>query len=695
MRRLFLLATWLISSNLLGQQTEPDLQEFAENLFQIQDEDVSYEDLYESLLQYYTNRLNLNRASPEELSALYILSPLQISEFLHYRDMNGELLSVYELQAIPAFNLEIIRKLRPFVTVKENQIPPKSLLKRIWSEDNNYLLLRYSQRIEISKGYMDAAQDTTFRPNSGSIDTLVSYPNRYLGTPAKLYGRFRVSRRNEFSLGLTFEKDAGEDFSGDGLVPGFDYLSYHLQLENTWGFDKMIIGDFQMQSGQGLVFGAGFSPGKGAETITTVRRPTLGLRPYTSVLETGYFRGAGISKTVGNFSGTLLFSNLRQDGRILSDTTLSTFASYINSIQASGLHRTPSERAAKNEITEQNLGATVQYRPSRRISFGWTGLYTNFSEAIQRRPSAYNYFDFSGHTNFVQSLYGNYTWQNVTLFGELARSTGGGLARVAGLIITLSSEINFSFLTRSYDRNFHSFYASAFSEGSRTINEIGAYWGLEYQLTRKHRVNLYYDNFRFPWLRFKTESPSIGHEWLIRYTFQPSRNTTLFATLKNQTRGVSAEDQNLNVLIKQVRYNYNINISYKITNNLAIKTRIQGSKQIQGSEHSQGFAVTQDLQWKRSPLQFYTSLGLFETDNFDNAQYLYERDVLYAFSIPAYNGKGIRSYMMVRFDPLHAITLWVRYSRFYYPNAQNIGSGLEEIAGNTRSEIKIMARIRF
>ena len=72
-----------------------------------------------------------------------------------------------------------------------------------------------------------------------------------------------------------------------------DFWSAHLMLENQGKFRKLIVGDYQLQLGQGLLFGAGFGVGKGAETVNALQRVTLGIRPYTSVLEGGFLRGAG------------------------------------------------------------------------------------------------------------------------------------------------------------------------------------------------------------------------------------------------------------------------------------------------------------------------------------------------------------------------------------------------------------------
>ncbi|MEP0987796.1 helix-hairpin-helix domain-containing protein [Ekhidna sp.] len=690
----------LLLTNLLaiGQNEEIDLEVFAERLFQVQDEDIAYEDIYESLLLYYSSKLNLNSVEPEELASLYILNPAQLSNFFIYRDQFGEFLSINELQAVPELDLETIRLLLPFVTVEESLTDTRPLLQRVINEENNYFLLRYSRRLEEQKGYTPALPlDTTFirNENQDIVDTVTSPPARFAGSPNKIYGRFRTSHRNDFSLGFTFEKDNGEQFSFNNSNRGFDFYSYHLLLENKFGFRKIVLGDYQLQVGQGVVLGAGFNAGKGAETVNTTKRNSLGLRPYTSVLESGFFRGAGIAKEFGDFELTVFYSRLNQDGNIQTDTTFSDFDEFINSIQNSGFHRTPGELASKDQISEQSIGAVIQYQPHRRFTVGISGLNSQYSRPLQRKPNNYNQFEFNGDHNFVTSAYANYTWQNFTFFGEAARSKSGGIGAVGGLVTSLSRTVDMAMVFRNYDRDFHSFYGNAFSENSRNINEKGTYWGVSVTPNRRHKVNLYYDRFQFPWLKFRTEAPSVGHEWLIRYSHFPSRQVTLYAQARQQTRQVTVPNENLNILVDQIKHNYIFNVDYALKPWLKLKTKVQSSTQDEGGEFTKGFAIIQDVNFDWWKLKFNTRMALFETDDFDNAQYVYESDVLYAFSIPAYNGTGVRTYAMVRYDPVRNLSLWLRYASFSFRDRNSVGSGLNESVGSISSEIKAMLRFKF
>jgi len=714
-----ILSSWVAFS----QNESIDLEQFAERLFQVQDENIAYEDIYESLLLFYSDKLHLNKATPEELESLYLLSPGQIASFFDYRDQFGNLISIHELQSIPLFDLQTIRSMLPFVTVKERLVDNRPFLQRLIHEENNYFLLRYSRRLERQVGYSAPLPliNSLIKDEEGEVfDTVSTPPERYLGSPDKIYGRFRTSHKDDFSLGFTFEKDAGEAFSFDQNRVGFDFYSYHLLLENKLGFDKIMLGDFQLQSGQGIVFGAGFNAGKGAETVNSIKRSTIGIRPYTSVLESGFFRGMGLTKKMGDVELTSFYSNLNRDGNIEVDSlefalifngnqvntavpavnpNLVFEEEFANSIINTGLHRTNRELGRKYTINEQSYGGMVTYSPNRRLRLGVNALHTRFKIPIGKTPNNYNQFEFKGDRNTIASIFGNYTWQNFSFFGEAARSSSSGVGAVGGLVASLSSKIDFALMLRNYDKDFHSFYGNAFSEGSRNINEKGTYWGLAIKPSRKHKLNLYYDRFSFPWLRFRTEAPSVGNEWLVRYSHQPTKKINMYAQIRQQTRQLTLPSENLNILTDQVRFNYLFNVDYEITNRLKLKTRVQGSTQNQASEKTKGFAIIQDVNFTFWKVKFHTRMALFETDNFSNAQYVHENDVLYSFSIPAYAGSGIRNYIMARYDPFKNLSFWVRYARTTFPSPDaaraTIGSSLEASQGDTSSEIKMMVRARF
>jgi hypothetical protein len=87
-------------------------------------------------------------------------------------------------------------------------------------------------------------------------------------------------------------------------------------------------------------------------------------------------------------------------------------------------------------------------------------------------------------------------------------------------------------------------------------------------------------------------------------------------------------------------------------------------------------------------------MALFDAD-YNNRQYVYERDVLYAFSVPAYQGKGIRAYLLIQYNFNRTFSVWARITRTRFTDRDTISSGLETIEGNTKTYLKFQLRVRF
>ncbi len=698
---LLLLLGWAASAQQKRFQSEVDLDQFIQSLFAVQDEDINYEDAYESLYLLYTNPLDLNRANYEQLADLYILSQYQIRQFLDYRQRNGELLSIYELQAIEGFDLETIQKVLPFVVVGESTFAAdtRTLLQRILSEENNYLLIRQSRVLEEQRGFRPLGVGDTLR--SGLTQT------RYTGSPDKIYMRFRVSHLRDFSIGFTAEKDAGEPivWNPSRRQFGMDFWSAHAAVYNHGRLKALVLGDYLIQAGQGMLLAAGFTIGKGAETVATIRRSNTGIRPYTSVIENGFFRGTAATVHFGKVDVTPFISFARRSANVnfaaadtMSDVDIIGEA-FINSIIPTGFHRTEREINGKNAIREVTGGITATYRSSDgNLEAGGTAMMTHFSVPIRPVDRIYNRFEFNGSQNHNIGGFFSYNYRNFNFFGEAARSASGGIGALAGFVSSLSAKVDMSMLYRRYDRNFHSFYGRSFSEGTRPINEHGTYWGIKIKPTLRWTIAAYYDGFRFPWLRFLVDAPSTGNEWLVRLTHQPNRKVAIYAQLRQETKGRNLRDNTtmMDVVVPSVRRNFQLNADFKAEQVITTRSRIQWSSfQQEGGKMTQGLVIAQDIVLDFKLVKISSRFALFDTDDFENRQYIFEKDVLYSFSIPAYNGRGFRNYYMAQFNIGRKTDLWLRYA-FTELRSQNVfGSGLDRIEGNRRSEFKVQLRRVF
>ncbi|MBF9252031.1 hypothetical protein I2I11_01865 [Pontibacter sp. 172403-2] len=668
-----------------------DFDLLVQELFaQQEDENVPYEDFYETLFQYYQRPLDLNRATPEELASLFILSRPQIASFLKYKAENGDLLSIYELQAIPDFDLPTIYQLVPFVRVADAglQADQRTLWQRMAGEDNNALILRYERTLQQQRGYTPVAPDS--RATS-----------RYLGSPDKLYLRYRISHARDYSFGFTAEKDAGEQFTWDGHTHryGFDYYTAHLQFYNEGKFKAIALGDYQLQLGQGLLLSSGYSVGKGSETITTVSRPNLGIRPYSSVLEYAYFRGAAATYTLGKVDITGFYSNKRVDANLQTQLdTLRNESDFFSGIQTTGFHRTPTELNNRGGAREQVYGANATYQSrAKTLLVGVTALGLHYGSPIQKAGAPYQRFEFSGKNNYNLGANYSYTWQNIYLFGETAISKSGGLGTVNGFVANLSNKVELAMLYRSYARNFHSFYGSAFSEATRSINERGLYTGIKIKPFRKWELTAYYDRFRFPWLRYRVDAPSQGYEYLLRLYFKPNKQTSFYAQFRTESKGLNAANNltPIDYVSQALRRNYLFYYEFVPTKALTLKSRVQFSSYAQESPQTTGYLIAQDVNFIFRRIRLSTRYAIFDTDNYDTRQYVYERDVLGAFSIPAFSGTGTRVYALLQVSPLRDLDVWVKYGLTHYRHQDTIGSGLDLIEGSRRSDATVQMRYQF
>lgn len=679
------------------QRPEIDVMEWAEEIFAVQDEDLNYEDIYESLLQFYQNPLDLNKAKYQDLIQLYVLNEVQIQSFLVYRNKFGSFLTIYELQAIPNFTIDVIKKLLPFVSIDEVSIKKgsQSLWNRLQNDGTGYVLMRTDRTLETKKGYTDQATTS----------------QKYTGSPWRTFMRARYSKAQDFSIGLTIEKDAGEQiiWQPEKRQYGFDFYSFHAFVQSEKKWKTLAFGDFQLQIGQGLLLAGGFAIGKGAETVQTVRRPTTGLRPYTSSLETGFFRGVGATYQLTNsLSFTAFVSRIRRNGQIntdgdslLGDDTDGT----IQNIALSGWHRTEREINGKSRFLELTTGTHLLFKP-KKIPFeiGFTFLNTQFDRPLQRefrgQKDAIRYqFEFSGQSNYNIGTHFSYQYQNLSFFGEGAISKSGGKGAIAGVLGTLTPTLDFAWVIRHYDKNFHTFFGEALREGSRNINEQGIYWGIKFTPNRQWKVAAYYDYFRFPWLKFRIDAPSEGAEWLCRITHNFSKKINAFAQIREETkdRNLSSEISNTTFksIGKSIKRNYWLAASYKTDKNFTWNMRWQASTFDIGGQHSFGWALVQDLEYNFGKFKLFGRLALFQTDDFDTRQYILERDVLWFFTLPPYYGEGQRRYIGMEYAVHKKCKIWLKWAEFQFPNLKEIGVAGENIQGNTRTDIRMQVKYNF
>ncbi|MEO8470742.1 MAG: helix-hairpin-helix domain-containing protein [Chryseolinea sp.] len=650
---------------------EIDMSKLADELFSSQSADINYEALYDNLMQVFSNPINLNQASANELEFIRVLTPAQIKNLIQYREENGNLLSIYELQAVPEFDPQSIMRLAPFVKVPDaNASIDRSLIKRIRGESDNYFMIRLAR--ELSRD--------------------LSAPADISGSPDKMYVRFRSSRAGDFSFGFTGEKDQGEalHWNVGKHYYGIDYWSFHAQLQNKGRLKNLIVGDYQAQFGQGLMIGGIFGTGKGSETITAVRRSNVGFLPYTSSYESGNLNGiAGTYQLTPTITISSFYSHCLRDGAT-SDTT-----DYITNLQATGLHRTKRELENRKQISNNNWGIVAAFS-KKGLEGGLMFNHFDFGRAIDPVLSVYNQFSFRGRANNNIGFFLNLNARNVSFFSEAARTLNGETSLLIGSLFSLSPSFDLSIIYRNYQNRFYTMYTNAFGENSLPQNERGLYWGWKYKLNRRFSIGGYVDFFESPWLKYRAYKPSSGYEYLFKVTYQPSKNVAIFIQGREESKERNTGDPAAFYDVQRYqKFTYCLQTEAGIRDKLRLKTRLQMSTFSISNHTSYGFALAQDIRTDLGKFQITGRYALFDTDDYDTRQYMYENDVLLAFSMPAYFGLGVRKMIMMRYKINRHLSIWIRYASTRYHEQEKIEMSDNNIVQSIKNDLKFQFQIQF
>lgn len=682
------------------------------------DNEVDLTNLFQVLTDHYNDPIDLNSTDAQELSTLMLLNDVQISSLLQHIARNGKLQSLYELQTINGWDVATINMIRPFVMVRESPLSTRATLKEMLKQGSNEITVRSTMNIEARKGFMDRPSffgkdyhdpDGEALPdfsNDAVRDSLRDNNKLYLGSPFRVYTRYRFRYRQNVSFGITAEKDEGEEFFRGTQPGGYDFYSAHLFLREVGRLKRVAIGDYSAQFGQGLTFWNGLAFASKSSFSLNVKRNAVGLAPYTSVNENLFMRGAAATLEVArNLELTGFFSRKRIDGNVTAlpsgQDTLDTQIEQVvfSSFQEDGFHRTVNEVDKKDAIGEQIMGGHLRYS-KRTWSIGATGARVEYDAVLSRNLKPYNQFEFQGDANTTMGVDWNVLYRNITWFGEVARSANGGVAMNTGLLAALDRRVSMSLLLRDYGRDYHGLYSVAFAEGTNPWNERGVFTGIEVRPNRQWQFNAYFDRFAFPWLRYQVNAPSDGFDWLLQANWRPSKKVEIYGRVRHQERdrNTAFDVDGIDPLVRQEQTNYRVNVTAKVSPSITLRSRVETIDYQLGSaplEH--GFLLYQDLIHRplRSPVELTARFALFESEGYNARVYAYENDLIGVFSIPAYYGRGVRWYGMARFTPLRRVDVWVRYGAWIYRDQTAISSGLQEVAGNVRSDLKLQARWTF
>jgi len=687
---------WISASMTFAQEADTtkytgteEIEQQIESLAERTDIETDYSDWVEELGLLRQRPVNLNSGDENELRRLFFLNDLQINNLLEYISQYGQLASIYELQVIEGFNEKVVSQILPYISLSP-YVPEKFSLKRSLKYGETDVMIRYQRVLQQQRGYESV-------PDSVRLAKPNSY---YLGNQNSLFLRVQYSYKDYLKFGFVGDKDAGEPFlpKSDTLKKGFDFYSVHLFLKNIGKVKQLAVGDYHVQFGQGLTMWSGFSVGKAAGSVV-MRKRAPALRPHASSNEYAFMRGVATTVAVGKFDLTAFYSNRKTDANLIPADSIQFTEDMVSSLQQTGYHRTPAELADKGSIHEIAEGGHITYN-GQRIRAGITLFHVDYNIPFENQDALYKKFQPVLNSNTYAGADYSYNYKTLTLYGEASKQLNAGFAALQGLSFSPDPRLAFALVYRNYQKNFVNTFNAAFGEGSSSTNEKGLYMGLVATPLTKVTLSAYADIFRYQWLHYRTDAPSGGQEYSAQFVYNISRKGDIIFSFRHMINPLNyvLTGEKINQIGESERDYFRMQFNYQALPSIKIQSRIEiTQRKAPGKAQEAGYLIYQGFQVK--PLEKDWSLSfrylLFDTDSYDTRLYTYEQDVPYSFSVPAFSGKGSRFYVLLNSKLNRNISVIIRFSQTYYSGRNVISSGLDEIKGSNKSDVKIVLRISF
>ena len=639
------------------------------------------ENLYTELLYLESNPMDLNSVTGEQLERFLLLSTAEVTSLVTFLEKNRPLYTVYELRNVPYLDFQTIERILPFFRVGEAQkeqlgFSPGTIVR----DGLHELQLRFDKTLTPRAGY-------TSYPDS----VLERYPNRkYRGEDFYTSLRYSYRYRDKVQAGITAEKDAGEPFLRSGYPKGYDHYGIHLLLRDIGLFKTVALGDYRLSFGQGLILNNDYGVSKSWGSDQVARRTQQPKRHF-STSESGFFRGVAALLPAGDLDITAFYSSRKIDANLSERGEITSF-------KTDGLHRTPLEREKKRNSREQVTGVNLNYRRGG-LQMGISGIYHTYSRMYNPTLQAYNLYYLRDSTHLNGSV--DYSWQlpGFLFAGETAIARNGAVATLNMIQYRSTGGSTLTLLHRHYPISYNALYGQAFSEGSVLCNESGLYLGGSISPFRGVTLNSYIDLVHHPWMRFGVEGPSNTIDCYLLGSWRINRRSTLDLRYKykRKEKNISLPEEDtkpqLPYTTQKVRLRWSQSLQagweFRTTADIAIYKE-------KPYPAEKGIMLSQNISYRGSgPLTGDAFVAIFDAESYDARLYSYERNLLSTFYMPSFYGKGVRVALSGKYSFSPALTLSLKASHTRYRDRDTIGSGTEQISGNSRSDLWCYLQWKF
>lgn len=652
-----------------------DWQEMLERWNETADSPVSIDEVEELFELFAAQPIDINDTVGEGLQQLFFVSPFQCAALRAYIGQYGALLSMDELSLVPGFDEATVALLRPVVQLSAPPVPTALSWRDLWRKGRHHLLMGANGTVERARGYRE---------------------EKYEGSPYRLYWRYRYRAGRHVQLQLSGDKDAGEALFAGSQTQGFDHYGFHLMVNEMGWLRRLVVGDFNLQFGQGATLWSGFAP------YTTLGMPgyrsARGIVPASAFVEHGYLTGVAATVAPAEpWEVTLFYAYTPLDATVPSklEGELRDGLPLVQSIYLSGYHRTATEIAKRHQLDEQLYGAHITYR-NTHLRVGLTGYRMELNKYVQPHAYRYNYYYFSGHENTNLGLDAAYRHGNLLAFGEVAMSQNQRLAALAGLDYLYGASNRLGVAVHHYDAWYWNLHADALSMGGYTRNEEGATLTAVTALPARFRAESALSWCRYPEMRSTAYGASQAWDFRTRLSrpLGQALSAALLYRYKRQEANVKRGGQYL--LFPARRHQCQLDLHYDATAwHYGLRLAWVGYRL--DEERAQGLLLHGDVRWAPAtlPLSLSLRLSLFDVDDYDARIYAVENGVAFDNSGTFFNHRGVRAYAVVHYDINRWFTLAFKYSVSQYLDDSLFGSDYEALETSHRQQWRVQLRLKL
>lgn len=582
-------------------------------------------DMHDMLIHLMDNPVNLNDTN--SLKDLPFLSPFQQKSLRNYILLHGQLLSVKELSVVPGFDSLSVALITPLVKVETYSPPSDLTLSRLLENGRHTLTTGIGGTIEQAQGYDNG------RYKGDNLHALACYTYNY---------------NDKISLRLSADKDPTEEW-GKG-----NFYGYHLMLKNIGCVEKLIVGRYNLQFGQGVALWTGFEPFSmlGDSPV----RYGIGVRPASAFNENGWQEGLAATVSLGKEFSLSGFGS-RHDGEWLG-------------------------------------GGHLDFRHGNLV-MGVSLVATWLDDSLSAGNYTYNQDYFRGDKQTVLGV--DALWQvgRMTLFGEVAVDHKGSPAGIGGLRVS-SGENSIGLTLRHYDPSYHNLHAAAYSM-SETRNEQGLSLDTRLRLPLSIMALLSVDIHRFPSLRYGSYAPSAGAWLRAQLTRQlgPFVEASLRFSMRQYQRNIPNIDSTLYLSEDSERQQLQCRLKVTLGQWVLTTRGILSWYDAEQSPAQNGWLLSQEARYSTRQVKLAVQAAWFDIDGYNARIYLNESNLQYSFGLPMLMNRGLRTSAVVRYDINKHLNLSLKYALLFYPDVSSIGSSDAMTEGNHRQTWQLQLRWKF